>query len=351
MKSHFEPALHAFRGFAILSITAIHTFGFILFYAAHATTALNVDLLNRANEVLFHESTIYFALISGVLFSRVLAPRGRKAFFRSKLLNVVSPYVVMTCLFTWSHWSFTDGYSLFTGSFFEYLQRVGRNLLLGSGIFTYWYIPVLLVLYALTPLLYGLIKRKSLAGLLLPIVLLPLFFSRVWPAVSWTTYVYFIGVYTVGLYVGEHYDAVTHQLKQHATFIALLGVIATTTLWCLFTWDVEKWGVVSVQETAFYIQKLAFASLILLLFKRFANRTPRWLDALGNYAFPIYFLHGYLLYEGYGALLERGFTMSSRLQVMVFCVLGLGAVLAICLAISVACQRLLGRWSKHIMGA
>ena len=59
-----------------------------------------VTVLNAVIETLFHDSTVYFALISGLLFSLVLQSRGWPAFWSNKLVNVISPYVVMTLLFT-----------------------------------------------------------------------------------------------------------------------------------------------------------------------------------------------------------------------------------------------------------
>ena len=66
-KNGFLTYVHSFRGFAILNIVAIHSFAFAQLIPAD----WNLDrtsLFYILNETLFHDSTIYFALISGLLF-------------------------------------------------------------------------------------------------------------------------------------------------------------------------------------------------------------------------------------------------------------------------------------------
>ena len=73
-KLEFNQPLHAFRGFAILNIVVIHAFGFVFYLAESmqnpAESALTV--LDWVNSILFHDATLYFAFISGILFSMVL---------------------------------------------------------------------------------------------------------------------------------------------------------------------------------------------------------------------------------------------------------------------------------------
>ena len=77
--------LHAFRGVAILAIVMAHAAGLVLIQNARAAGGTQfAPTVKAINEVLWHDSTVFFALISGLLFSAVLAPRGWRAFFRGK---------------------------------------------------------------------------------------------------------------------------------------------------------------------------------------------------------------------------------------------------------------------------
>ena len=91
----FNHPIHAFRGFAILNVMAIHMFAFLLMAAEKVEQPANqaIAILGRSNKTLFHDATLYFTIISGILYSAVLKERGYKRFYLSKLSYVVIPYI------------------------------------------------------------------------------------------------------------------------------------------------------------------------------------------------------------------------------------------------------------------
>ena len=102
--------MHAFRAFAILNIVAIHALAGWLYFSGPVVLAdSTLESISRLVELLFHESTIYFALISGLLYSLVLHRRGVASFARGKALNVLVPYALLTALFTALDWNSTQG--------------------------------------------------------------------------------------------------------------------------------------------------------------------------------------------------------------------------------------------------
>lgn len=98
MNKPFVNSIHAFRGFAIINIVAIHAIEFIFFFAGTAQSPQKPDLTLFAwtESILFHDATLYFTFISGILFSLVLAERGYARFFKSKLSYVILPYRCLT---------------------------------------------------------------------------------------------------------------------------------------------------------------------------------------------------------------------------------------------------------------
>ncbi len=340
----FDYSLHAFRGFALLNVVAVHVFGFALYFAQQ----FNIDIkkLDRANEVLFHDATIYFTLISGILYALYLSNRSWTAFYKSKLLNVVLPYVFMSIIFTWSHYSF-DGYSLFNGNLGQFLNQLFYNLFTGDAIFNFWYIPVLIVLYMLTPVLMLCIKNSISFTLLL---LLPLVFSRVWPEISVNTYLYFVGVYSVGLFVGENYEKVIALIQKYKFLLCFIGLSFTIILWMLYTYDVKNWYFISFKESAFYIQKLAIAGLFILLIRKWVNFVPKWWKTLGDYAFAIYFIHGYLLFELMKLLTFLHIKIDGIFQTLILCVITLVFTLVVCVLLAKLLQKIFGKFSRQIVG-
>ncbi|MEQ9299328.1 MAG: hypothetical protein RIF33_12225, partial [Cyclobacteriaceae bacterium] len=73
--SQFLGYLHSFRGIAIIQIVLIHSI-VAAFLGANGFELDFTHPLVIANEVLFHDSTLYFAIISGLLYTAILKSRG-----------------------------------------------------------------------------------------------------------------------------------------------------------------------------------------------------------------------------------------------------------------------------------
>lgn len=353
MKESFVPALHAFRAFAILNIVAIHAFEFIFYYADtfESTPSQGLGYLQWADGILLHDSTLYFTFISGILFSMVLADRGYKQFFKSKLTNVVLPYLIFTILFTWRSWNIEGFVEIFDGSTSEFVVAVGHSLISGSAIFTFWYIPVLMVLYLATPALARLLALPKASWLNLIIMFSPLVLSRIRPDTSWTTFAYFLGAYMLGLYAGANYQKLMKVVGRYAVVLTVIALTSTAVLVILFALEAPVWKGIVLTESAWYIQKIAFSALVLLLFERTITRVPKWMDLLGNYAFTIYFLHGYLLFEMYEVMAGTGVLVDSIPMILVFSVLNLAVVILVSILITYIVKLTTGRWSRCLIGS
>ena len=83
----FLSEIHAFRGLAILAIVGAHTWSFLIFWTGALDDALKPVFW--LTESLFHGSTLYFAIISGILFQKILINKSWQSFYQSKLTNVV----------------------------------------------------------------------------------------------------------------------------------------------------------------------------------------------------------------------------------------------------------------------
>lgn len=301
IKKGYLGYIHSFRGFAILNIVAIHAFAFALLiplnFEADRTAPMYV-----LNEMLFHDSTLYFALISGLLFSSILRSRGYRRFYQGKLLYVLSPYIVCTVIFSMMRWNdLGTGLLALPSDMSDYLGSILPNLLSGEAQFTYWYIPVLLFMYAITPLLGKLTEARSTAAIPAWIImLLPLVFSR--PEfeegvnqLNAGTLIYFTGAYTLGIYLGEkleeRLDYIATQLKPLLAVAVLTSVLIAVLMFA----GINRFGFFSLQESLFYVQKLCIAAVILLWLRSRAENQPRWMTSFANEAFSIYFLHVFMI--------------------------------------------------------
>jgi surface polysaccharide O-acyltransferase-like enzyme len=345
--------LHAFRGFAIINVVAVHAWETEMSHFGGVVSDADVARLFIVNETLFRGSTIYFALISGLLFSLVLRPRGWLAFFRSKAVNVVSPYIVMTLLFTLYGHDDSRQLAAFAGSSGDYVAAVVTNLFTGGAFYQLWYIPILLVLYLATPLVAWLCDRPKANWLVFLVMAAPLAVSALWDVVSWGRVVYYLGAYTVGVFIGTRYEAALRLLgRYHA---ALLTVVAVTTLGLLWSYfgDVEWIGFVSIHGALFYVQKLAIAGIVIVWFRAYEEHLPQWLMTVAACAFSIYFLHAFVLMalvevqQAVGLVLAEGNATGMILGGAVLLVVSIGVVVAF----SSLMKGLLGSRARAVIGA
>jgi len=289
--------VHSFRGFAILNIVAIHA----MVYAMLIPGEFDLDPtapLYILNETLFHDSTIYFALISGLLFSTTLQERGYKKFYGNKMRNVLMPYLFCSAFFSLflPPDSETSAYTLRENSA-DYFQAFLHNVVTGEAQFTYWYIPVLFILFALTPALDYLCRAKGSRALPLWLILTaPLVFSRpeFSPGASLISFggiIYFAGAYTTGMFLGKNLQSNMDWLADRK--LALVVIAALSSIAIAIMHRLEFWGYagLALRESTYYVQKIALAALVLVWLRHRSERQPRALGFFANHAFAIYFLH------------------------------------------------------------
>jgi surface polysaccharide O-acyltransferase-like enzyme len=300
-KAGYLGYVHSFRGFAILNVVAVHAFALAMLiprdWVGDPTAPLFV-----LSETLFHDSTVYFALISGLLFSSILRSRGYQNFYRSKARYVLIPYIFCTILFSLMRWDETGtGILAWPPSWSDYIDSILPNLMHGEAQFTYWYIPVLLILFAITPLLSVLTTAKSYAAIPAWLVMLaPLVFSH--PdfgegssQIAAGTVIYFAGAYTVGVYLGNHLETLLDRIAAYRNLLIASAVLSSALLVELQLAQVNRFGGYSLQESLFYVQKLSLAALVLLWLRTLEARQPRWLTYFADEAFSIYFLHVFFI--------------------------------------------------------
>lgn len=352
MSKEFNHPIHAFRGFAILNVMAIHMFAFLFMTAekAEKPAQQTISILAKMNETLFHDATLYFTIISGILFSTILKERGYKQFFQSKLSYVFLPYAFFSLFYSLggppeSSVGLNDGENL------SFIAKFASNLILGSATPIFWYIPVLLILYCLTPLLDKLVSTKPNSIMTYLIILAPLICSRVWPEVSWTNWVYFLGAYLAGLIVGTYYVASVEFIKGYRFQLLFVAVASSLVIYYREIIPIPDFGVTALDESAWYIQKFALTGLVLIWFEKAMTKVPRWLDLFANYAFALYFVH--ILYvfliatfiSQMGIPLNTAFSLTIAMLVS-FVVMAILSVLTIYLL-----KKLLGKRSRYFIGA
>ncbi|PCK08594.1 MAG: hypothetical protein COA42_08295 [Alteromonadaceae bacterium] len=346
----FIPHLNAFRGVAIISIIIGHALSGGFYFVRHESSWTSTSLFSAMAETFGHGGTIYFTLISGILFSLILKSRGWGTFAKSKILYVLLPYIFFSAGYTL--YGFRDGgMGFFEGTLVEYMVELGGNLLTGTSFYHMWYIPILILVYLSTPLITPLLHKPKLRILLYLLVFMPLVSSRLWPGFSVTTPLYFIGAYTAGLIIGEHYQLAQSLFYRFRWALLASTVICSAVLIYFYTHSIDKLAFVSARESLFYIQKLCFGVWLLTMLGQIEQKLPKWLHVLADKAFPIYFIHAVIQVAIIASLSTLNLPWESDLMVFAISMAGaLGSLLGAAV-ISIAIGKLLGKRSRLLIGA
>ena len=350
----FLGYLHSFRGLAILKIVFGHA------VAAACIGAYGVFDVSKPiliiSEVFYHDSTLYFAMISGLLFSKILKPRGYFKFYKSKLKHIVLPYLFFTVVLTLIKINFSQILNIQEG-FQLVLSKVWINFIFGKANFALWYIPVLIFLYLVTPVLEFLQRKNTVTkALFVLIIIAPLLISRIQNLteyrLSFETMIYFTGAYALGMFLGVDLNKKLSWLKKYKNLFGLMGLISSVFLFYFYINDIDYLGIVSLKETVFYIQKISFAIVFILLFKTLEDTQPKWLSPIASDSFSIYFIHGSILYaiSPWFIFLLKANTMNPW-NVVLGAVILFYLVLLICMAIVAISKKLFGKYSRMIVGA
>jgi surface polysaccharide O-acyltransferase-like enzyme len=295
---HFLGYLHSFRGLAILKIVLGHAVAAACI-GAYGVFDVSYPVL-MISEIFYHDSTLYFAIISGLLFSKVLKPKGYVRFYKSKLKNILLPYIFFTVVLTLIKVNFSH-YSSFQEGLQHTVSKISLNFIFGKANFALWYIPVLIFLYLMTPVLVFLQnKNRFTKALFILIILVPLFISRIQTLTAYSlrieTMIYFMGSYALGMYLGVDLNVKLNKIRTYKWSIVLMATMSTMCLFYLYKNQMDMVGIVSLKELAFYIQKTCFAFILILMFKKLDTNQPIWLKPIARDSFSIYFIHGSILY-------------------------------------------------------
>ena len=339
-------------------IVLVHIAGYAMYRLGTDPDMARYMVVWALFETIAHNATVFFALISGLLYSTVLAGRGWVRFFRSKMINVILPYVFFSLLFTAIVFTGFSGISLFSGSAADFAHEAFGNILTGNASFHFWYLPVLTGLFVLTPLIAWIVAKPWGGWVVAAAMLVPLFISRTWPDNSFLNVAVFMAPYAFGVWLGADYDRRMEKVRKRLWLLiatVVLLSIATTVAFVeyagpMFVADKSWDGPVNWYESISYVQKMALACVVLLWLKAHESWRPRWLDLLATYAFAIYFIHAAvrdILFEG---LLWMDLRIGPAwLQVPAILAIWI-ATLALSLGISMLVRRALGKRSRMIIG-
>lgn len=343
---NFHHHVHLLRGFTIVWIVATHATTMPLVVSRMA--GQSHPIAGEFQSLLFYNSTVMFALISGLLYSLVLARRSTLEFYRGKLRNVLAPYLVVSALYAFLGLTLSDGLNP-PDSAAEFIDRYAIGVITGTTMSVLWYIPVILLLFILTPMFAIALRSRIAPAFVCAALALPFFFSRIWPEFSFNNLAYFAAPYVLGMWLGGAYDARSQQIARYRWWIVAIAVF--TSVWSFGT--TADWlppYPYDWRTQLYYLQKLSLSLLMILAFQRLEAWRSRPLERLGEDAFAIYFLHMLPILAYSIVMVDIGASLST-FEVMLHGLVLTAVSTLLTLLLIAAVRRVAGKNSRLLIGS
>ncbi len=332
----FLSYIHEFRGLAIILIVASHVF-YGLMDENPVIGFLNATVRN---------STVLFLFISGYLFQHLSAKYETGKYYWRKVKYVIAPYVVVSIpIIVMNFIAYSSKGENMMETIVNFVTHGFASLANGGHLLPFWYIPVIVVFFALAPVIIQ-IDRYPKWYYLLPILITISFFvprdelNNIPKMV-----VHFFSVYIAGMFMSHYKDKVFEISKKYWVLFTSISVALFIAGYLPEQGSFYYFGLQ-------YLKNLTLCWLVLYWFQK-AQKSNKMLELTAEYSFGIYFLHFPFLMV-YKKLMEMfvpvSFNETSLLWVPVF-LIGLVFSLTGSMVLIAIIKKIFGKHSRILIGS
>ena len=247
-------------------------------------------------------NTALFVFISGYFLPRLYRNgRDYKKFIRKKLVNLAVPYLFLSGLILFYYLitdvnlpplpvqnRFLSGLNSFEIALLEILR--------GSILSPYWYIPFILFVFILSPVYITFIKYSFRTQILVTVFLL-FISSLIWRPVGnfliIQSVIYYTPFYLFGIFFYQRESYIFPVISKYwKWYLSLLVFILLSMNAERQVGNLNKSNPFDFEGFDLMVpQKLLLILVLLFVCNKFLNKEIPVLDAIARYSFPIYFLH------------------------------------------------------------
>ncbi|MEM8673683.1 MAG: acyltransferase [Cyanobacteria bacterium P01_G01_bin.67] len=290
----FLNSINYFRGIAI-----------ILIILGHCYELSQWRISSNVADFFYSSSlngSVYFVFISGFLYHHIFFSKfNYKKFMLKKAKYVLLPYIFCS--------SIPILYLVFLGGGGQYLPEglkeksllaVGWYFVTGRISYAYWYIPMAMLLFAISPLINKIIKSQKtliVCWFLLPISLIihrPV--NNINPVHS---LIYFLPVYLLGIWSSINHQEIINCLQNNKRKIILivaavsLGIIQVLLFQKSGNFHKEFWSI-TVPDINL-VQKILLCFLFISILNAYESADLSGLKKIAETSFAVYFIHPFLV--------------------------------------------------------
>lgn len=297
--------------------------------------------------------TSAFVFISGFFLHQIFYLKVTSLnFFNSKILKLAVPYTFLSL-------SYLIIFYFLTGSFpvHDIIEERNDfeifviNFLTGHHIAAYWYIPFILIVFALTPLFFFFIKISFVSKLIIIVLGFGLS-SFLWrPAGGlnpFHSFLYFYPFYLLGIAYSqykEYFENIFVRYK-HLILCAFIATVVSMTFLGQVGNSMKSIAFEIVGYDFMVLQKALLIMVFLAYLRAYANREIPIGKYIADRSFPLFFLHGWVIgllsFSGINYLFSETF-LGVILRFLLVVLLTLGSVNII--------QKLLKSKSQYYIGS
>ncbi|MCK8043538.1 acyltransferase [Shewanella sp. 1CM18E] len=343
----FLNSINHFRGIAIIFIVM-----------AHCYRPAGWEIETFADKAWFNlmmNGTVFFVFISGFLFHHVFYHRwDYKKYMKNKTKFVFLPYLLLSL--PWIVWHLTVGTDPMMHKEMADISgpaaAASWYVITGRTLTAYWYIPMGMMLFALSPWVMHLIKKQQVLYYAIPLLLIAIMVHRpISNLNAIQSLVYFLPVYLLGVWGSAHRDKLFPFIDKYWLAMLLTGI-------ALALIQAQFFGAGTLNKAPFEMtvpdlmlpQKILLTLVILAILNKFEHISIAPLQKLAEVSFAIYFIHPWIttpwwmIYDSpdlFG-LANNGNIFTTLLVTLV--------VVAISYLIAIMIKKLLSKRSRYLIG-
>ena len=345
-KKKFINSINYFRGLAIVLIVLGHSFDLAQWKVS--------STLGEFVYALSLNGTVYFVFISGFLYNHIFYPRfNYKKFTIKKAQYVLLPYLLFSLIPVLST-VFLDGGG-------EYLPDELRNrpllavfwyLITGRVIFAYWYIPMAMLLFAVSPIVNWIIKSNKVLWFIFFLTPISMIIHRPIDNLNAVhSLIYFFPVYLIGVWSSINNKKIYAYLKDNKKkAVLVLAAIAFGLIQVLVfnqTGNFHKELLSLTVLDVNLLQKICLCFLFMSLLDNYEDTNITALNKIAETSFAIYFIHPFFISFLYAILskLDISFQGNFITLIIATAIATLGSM-----AIAFCIKAVLKKNSRYLIG-
>lgn len=331
----FKYAIENFRAIAILFVMC-----------SHLTSYRYAGDVGNAIFFLFGGGTIWFIFISGYLFAHIEFGKYHfVSYMKKKIPYVVVPYLVFSTLAIAAGINYAHPQLLGLSNW----GYVGWSLLVGGAvIYPLWFIPMMILFYLASPLIYASRHSKALYVMAAGFIAYSLYFPR--PVLNlnpFLSFPYFLGYYLLGVLAAVNAKAID-RLSTGAS-LAWIALGLAVFLASGFFYTGFDPGASFFRDAGqlghMQLGKLGLLIAVFLGFEKFFNQRNAVLSYIAGISFGLFFVHGLFMGSFSNMSMHLDFSNDVSMILAEALVVIPSAFLTVFLI-----KKLLGRRSRYVIG-